>query len=60
MRLTAPVLRAFFVAAPTGKYQGLDRFEARKALWKDMEEAGLAIKREDYTLRCGMELGKVA
>jgi valyl-tRNA synthetase len=34
-----------------GKYQGLDRFEARKALWADMEAAGLALKTEPYTLK---------
>jgi valyl-tRNA synthetase len=31
-----------------GKYQGLDRFEARKQLWADMKEAGLVIKEEKY------------
>lgn len=31
-----------------GKYQGLDRFEARKKLWADMKEAGLVIKTEPY------------
>jgi valyl-tRNA synthetase len=31
-----------------GKYQGLDRFEARKQLWTDMKEAGLVIKTEPY------------
>ncbi len=33
-----------------GPYQGQDRFEARKALWKDMRKAGLVIKEQDYTL----------
>ena len=33
-----------------GPYAGLDRFEARKALWADMEAAGLTIKSEPYTL----------
>jgi valyl-tRNA synthetase len=33
-----------------GKYNGLDRFEAREQLWADMEEAGLVIKEEPYTL----------
>ncbi len=33
-----------------GAYAGLDRYEARKKLWADMEEAGLTIKKEDYTL----------
>ncbi|MFN8411077.1 MAG: valine--tRNA ligase [Anaerolineales bacterium] len=31
-----------------GKYQGQDRFDARKALWNDMKEAGLVIKTEPY------------
>lgn len=30
---------------------GLDRFEARKKLWSDLEETGLAVKKEAYTLR---------
>jgi len=34
-----------------GKYEGLDRFECRKKLWADMEEAGLVIKVSDYTLK---------
>ncbi|MFN2159668.1 MAG: valine--tRNA ligase, partial [Anaerolineales bacterium] len=33
-----------------GPYQGLDRFEARQKLWKDMAEAGLVIKEEPYML----------
>ena len=33
-----------------GPYVGLDRFEARRRLWNDMEAAGLAIKTEPYTL----------
>ena len=33
-----------------GPYQGLDRFEARQILWKDMAEAGLVIKEEPYML----------
>jgi valyl-tRNA synthetase len=37
--------------AAAGKYAGLDRFEARKQLWADMEAAGLALKKENYTLR---------
>jgi valyl-tRNA synthetase len=32
-----------------GLYAGLDRFECREKLWKDMEAAGLTIKVEDYT-----------
>ncbi len=33
-----------------GPYAGLDRFEARKKLWADMQAAGLVIKEEPYTL----------
>jgi valyl-tRNA synthetase len=32
-----------------GPYQGLDRFEAREKIWKDMQAAGLVIKTEKYT-----------
>ena len=32
-----------------GPYQGQDRFECRKNLWKDMQAAGLVIKTEKYT-----------
>ncbi|XP_028801662.1 valine--tRNA ligase, chloroplastic/mitochondrial 2 isoform X1 [Neltuma alba] len=34
-----------------GLYRGLDRFEARKRLWAELEEAGLAEKKEPHTLR---------
>ncbi|KAI8540913.1 hypothetical protein RHMOL_Rhmol08G0022100 [Rhododendron molle] len=34
-----------------GLYCGLDRFEARKKLWTDLEETGLAAKKEPHTLR---------
>ncbi|XP_010558608.1 PREDICTED: valine--tRNA ligase, chloroplastic/mitochondrial 2 isoform X2 [Tarenaya hassleriana] len=34
-----------------GLYCGLDRFEAREKLWADLEETGLAVKKEPYTLR---------
>ncbi|HMN62670.1 MAG TPA: class I tRNA ligase family protein, partial [Anaerolinea sp.] len=33
-----------------GPYAGLDRFEARKKLWADMETAGLTIKTEPYLM----------
>jgi valyl-tRNA synthetase len=33
-----------------GPYAGMDRFEARKKLWADMEAAGLTIKAEPHTL----------
>lgn len=35
----------------TEMFSGLDRFEARKKLWSDLEETGLAVKKEAYTLR---------
>lgn len=34
-----------------GLYSGLDRFEARKKLWSDLEETGLAVKKEPHILR---------
>ncbi|XP_058722633.1 valine--tRNA ligase, chloroplastic/mitochondrial 2 isoform X1 [Vicia villosa] len=34
-----------------GMYSGLDRFEARKKLWTELEETGLAVKKEPHTLR---------
>eukprot|EP00878_Enallax_costatus_P021804 GHUV01023109.1.p1 GENE.GHUV01023109.1~~GHUV01023109.1.p1 ORF type:complete len:685 (+),score=250.27 GHUV01023109.1:364-2418(+) len=37
--------------AAAGAYAGLDRFVARDKLWKDMEAAGLVIKKENYTTR---------
>ncbi|MBU5488741.1 valine--tRNA ligase [Clostridium sp. MSJ-8] len=36
-----------------GKYQGLDRYEARKAIVKDLEEAGLLVKIKDHTHNVG-------
>ena len=30
--------------AEAGKYEGMDRYDARAALWADLEAAGLAIK----------------
>ncbi len=33
-----------------GKYQGMDRFEARKQLWADMEVAGMVIETKPHTL----------
>ena len=32
-----------------GKYEGMDRFEAREALWEDMRAEGLVIKEQPYT-----------
>ncbi|KAF5779431.1 putative valine--tRNA ligase [Helianthus annuus] len=34
-----------------GLYSGLDRFEARKKLWAELEETGLAVKKEAHTSR---------
>lgn len=34
-----------------GPFEGMDRFEARKALWDAIENEGLAIKVEDYVNR---------
>ena len=36
-----------------GKYQGLDRYEARKAIVKDLEEAGLLVKIKDHVHNVG-------
>lgn len=35
----------------TCSISGLDRFEARKKLWAELEETGLAEKKEPHTLR---------
>jgi valyl-tRNA synthetase len=32
-------------------FSGMDRLEARKKLWADLEETGLAVKKEPQTLR---------
>ncbi|XP_074294587.1 valine--tRNA ligase, chloroplastic/mitochondrial 2 isoform X2 [Silene latifolia] len=37
------------VAGPL--YSGLDRFEARKKLWAELQEMGLAVKKEPHTMR---------
>ncbi|MED6157828.1 hypothetical protein PIB30_027086 [Stylosanthes scabra] len=34
-----------------GLYSGLDRFEAGKKLWAELEETGLAVKKEPHTSR---------
>ena len=36
-----------------GKYAGMDRFACRKAIMKDLEEADLVEKTEDYTNKVG-------
>ncbi len=37
--------------AAAGKYAGLDRYECRDELWRDMTAAGLTIKTEPYRTR---------
>ncbi len=41
------------MTAAAGKYAGMDRYECRKALLKDMEEAGCLVKIEPHTLSAG-------
>ena len=36
-----------------GKYEGLDRYEARKRIVKDLEECGALIKIEDHSHNVG-------
>ena len=36
-----------------GKYQGLDRYEAREAVVRDLEETGALVKIEDYSHNVG-------
>lgn len=36
-----------------GKYEGMDRYEARKAIVADLEELGLLVKIEDYSHNVG-------
>ena len=54
MRHTLPVLSMLDQEAKVtevgGPYEGMDRFDCRKKLWADMQEAGLVIKEEPYTL----------
>jgi valyl-tRNA synthetase len=51
LALYVTALRASFGAVPAGAYAGMDRFDARQQLWKDMEAQGLVIKKENYTTR---------
>ena len=37
--------------ARAGKYAGLDRYDCRERLWRDMQAAGLTIKAQPYTTR---------
>ncbi len=41
------------MSADTGKYAGMDRYEARKAIVKDLDELGLLVKVEDYKHNVG-------
>ena len=41
------------VNAEGGKYEGLDRYAARKQIVKDLEEQGYLVKTEDYTHNVG-------
>jgi valyl-tRNA synthetase len=34
-----------------GPYEGLDRYECREQLWKDMQDVGLTMKTESYTMQ---------
>lgn len=34
-----------------GPYEGLDRYECRERLWKDMQDAGLTMKTESYIMQ---------
>ncbi len=36
-----------------GKYEGMDRYDARKAMVKDLEDLGLLVKVEDHTHNVG-------
>ncbi len=38
------------MSAAAGPYAGMERFACRQQLWNDMTAAGLAIRREPYTL----------
>jgi len=38
------------INAHGGPYAGMDRFTCRKKIWADMQEAGLVIKEQPYTL----------
>jgi valyl-tRNA synthetase len=41
------------MTAEAGKYAGMDRYEARKRIVKDLEAAGLLVKVEDYSHAIG-------
>lgn len=39
------------MSAAAGPYAGLDRFDARQRIWQDLTQQGLAISKENYTIR---------
>ncbi|MBR2949963.1 MAG: valine--tRNA ligase [Lachnospiraceae bacterium] len=41
------------INANGGKFEGMDRYEARKAIVKEMDEMGLLVRIEDYTHNVG-------
>ncbi|MBR3683983.1 MAG: valine--tRNA ligase [Lachnospiraceae bacterium] len=41
------------INANGGKFEGMDRYEARKAIVKELDEMGLLVKIEDYTHNVG-------
>lgn len=45
------ILLSLIGYATSYNISGLDRFEARKKLWAELEETGLAVKKEPHTLR---------
>ncbi len=53
-RHNLPMLSMFDTSARVNevgaKYAGMDRFECRKKIWKDMFDAGLVLKEQPYTL----------
>ena len=57
LRHNLPVIRTMnddgTMNEEAGKYCGLDRFECRKAIVKDLEELGALVKTENYTHNVG-------
>lgn len=47
----AGVVDAAAVVPVRCRYEGMERFAARTALWADMGAAGLVLKEEPHTLR---------
>ena len=42
------------INANGGKFEGMDRYEARKAIVKELDEMGLLVKVEDYSHNVGV------